>query len=204
MMDAVNVKVFVRDERKCPFCPDALSLVNLDTKNLSNELKINLEVIDLDQNPELAEKYNISGVPTILIGDNIKYVGLPVGLERRVFTNTLKLVAGGGKGTRVTQEQKTKLTGIKDPATVKVITTSSCPYCPKVVFMSNQLAVASEGKVTSEIINSTELPELAVKYRVSAVPTTIINEKVRFQGIPELDAFVEEIARKPPVLSYYI
>jgi thioredoxin-like negative regulator of GroEL len=70
--------------------------------------------------------------------------------------------------------------------------------------MSNQLAAASEGKVTSEIINSTELPELAAKYRVSAVPTTVINEKVRFQGIPEMDSFVEEIARKPPVLSYYI
>lgn len=204
MMDAVNVKVFVSDETKCPFCPDAISLVNLDTKNLSNELKINLEVINLDQNPELTEKYNISGVPTILIGDNIKYLGLPVGLERRVFTNTLKLVAGGGKGTRVTEEQKTKLTGIKNPATVKVITTSSCPYCPKVVFMSNQLAVASDGKVTSEIVNSTELPELAAKYRVTAVPTTVINEKVRFQGVPQLDAFIEELTRKPPVLSYYI
>lgn len=202
-MDAVNVKVFVRDEKRCPFCPDALSLVNLDTKKLSNELKINLEVIDLDQNPELVEKYNISGVPTILIGENIKYVGLPVGLERRVFTNTLKLVAEG-KTTRLKEEQIAKLTGLKEPATVKVITTSSCPYCPKVVFMSNQLAVASDGKVASEIINSTELPELAAKYRVTAVPTTVINEKVRFQGIPDMDAFIDEIARKPPVLSYYI
>ncbi len=203
-MDDVDVKVFVRDENKCPFCPDAISLVNLDTRKLSNELRINLEIISLDERPELAEKHNISGVPTILIGENIKYVGLPVGLERRVFTNTLKLVAEGKSSTRLKEEQITKLSGLKKSSTVKVITTSSCPYCPKVVFMSNQLAVASDGKVISEIINSTELPELAAKYRVTAVPTTVINEKVRFQGIIDMDSFIEEITRKPPVLSYYI
>jgi glutaredoxin-like protein len=203
-MDAVNVKIFVRDESICPFCPDAISLVNLDAKKLADELKLNVEVISMTERPEMAEKYNISGVPTILIGENIKYVGLPVGLERRVFTNTLKLVAEGKTATRLTDEQKKKLADIKKQATVKVITTSSCPYCPKVVFLSNQLAVASDGTVISEIINSTELPELAAKYRVTAVPTTVINEKVRFQGVPQLDAFIEELTRKPPVLSYYI
>ncbi|MFX1518748.1 MAG: thioredoxin family protein [Promethearchaeota archaeon] len=203
-MDAVNVKIFIRDESKCPFCPDAISLVNLDAKKLANELKLNVEVISLDEHPEMAEKYDITGVPTILIGEHIRYVGLPVGLERRVFTNTLKLVTQGKTATRLSEEQINKLTGIKNTATIKVITTSSCPYCPKVVFMSNQLAVASDGKVISEIVNSTELPELAAKYRVTAVPTTVINEKVRFQGVPQLDAFIEELTRKPPVLSYYI
>jgi glutaredoxin-like protein len=203
-MKVVNVKVFVKNEKTCPFCPDAISLVNLDAKNLAKELKVNMEIISLDEHPELAEKHTISAVPTILIGENVRYVGLPVGLERRVFTNTLQLAAEGKTATRLTDEQIKKLMGLKKPATVKVITTSSCPYCPKVVFMSNQLAAASDGKVISEIINSTELPELVAKYRVTAVPTTVINEQVRFQGIPQLDAFIDEITRKPPVLSYYV
>ena len=195
----VNVKVFVRNEQ-CTYCPDVISLVKLDAK-ISSELKVNLEIISLEH-PEIGKKYTISEVPTILIGDTIRYVGLPVGLERNVFINTLKMAAE--RKTRISETDRKKLMSLKQPVIIKVIITSNCPYCPKVVFMANQLAVAAEGKVISEIINSTELPHLAEKYRVTAVPTTVINEQVRFQGVPQLGAFIEEIIRKPPVLSYYV
>jgi thioredoxin-related protein len=43
---------------------------------LSKMPLFNVEVIDITKNPELAEKYKIDALPTLIIGDK-KYIGVP-------------------------------------------------------------------------------------------------------------------------------
>ena len=53
--------------------------------------------------------------------------------------------------------------------------------------LAQHMAVAS-GRVRAECIETTEFPELAQRYRVSAVPKIVINDRVEFEGaLPERD-----------------
>ena len=50
-------------------------------------------------------------------------------------------------------------------------------------------------RVTADVIEATEFPELAQRYRVSAVPKTVINGKTEFLGgLPE-PRFVAEVLK---------
>lgn len=73
LREPVLVQVFSR--KTCPYCPLAIDLV----KRLSEESngKIIYQVIDVDENPHLAARYNIRAVPTIVIDGKYVIVGVP-------------------------------------------------------------------------------------------------------------------------------
>lgn len=53
--------------------------------------------------------------------------------------------------------------------------------------MAHQLAVESS-RVTGDVIEATEFPDLARRYAVRGVPKIVINDKVEFVGaLPETD-----------------
>jgi predicted DsbA family dithiol-disulfide isomerase len=53
------------------------------------------------------------------------------------------------------------------------------------VRLAQHMAVASD-KVRADCIEAGEFPELSQQYRVTAVPTVVINDRVQFQGaLPE-------------------
>jgi len=66
----VNIKVFV--SLSCPYCPKAVQ--NAHTLALKNE-NITGEMIETSSFPELTNKYNVSGVPQIVINEENELVG---------------------------------------------------------------------------------------------------------------------------------
>jgi hypothetical protein len=68
------------------------------------------------------------------------------------------------------------------------------------VRLAQHMAIASP-RVTAECIEATEFPELSQRYRVSAVPKIVINDKVEFEGaLPErafLDAVLQAVEPDP-------
>jgi len=55
------------------------------------------------------------------------------------------------------------------------------------VRLAQHMAIASP-RVRAECIEANEFPELSQRYQVMAVPKTVINDKVGFEGaIPERD-----------------
>ena len=62
------------------------------------------------------------------------------------------------------------------------------------------MAIASE-KVTADVIEATEFPDLVQLYRVSGVPKTVVNGRVEFVGGQPERQFLQEVLRavpKPP------
>lgn len=58
--------------------------------------------------------------------------------------------------------------------------------------LAHQFAVES-ARVTADVIEVSEFPELAERYRVRGVPKVIINEKVQFEGaVPEAQ-FINQV-----------
>lgn len=47
-------------------------------------------------------------------------------------------------------------------------------------------------KITAVAVEATEFPDLARRYRVSAVPKTVVNEETEILGALPQDAFIEQ------------
>jgi hypothetical protein len=62
------------------------------------------------------------------------------------------------------------------------------------VRLAHQLAVASD-LIRGDCVEATEFPDLAQRYSVMAVPKTVVNDRVSFEGaLPEAQ-FVEHVLR---------
>ncbi len=56
------------------------------------------------------------------------------------------------------------------------------------------------GKVTGDVVEASEFPDMVQKYRVSGVPKTVVNDRVEFVGAQPESRFLQEVvraARKP-------
>jgi hypothetical protein len=62
------------------------------------------------------------------------------------------------------------------------------------VRLAHHLAVASDW-VRGDCVEATEFPDLSQRYSVMAVPKTVVNERVSFEGaLPEVQ-FVDHVLR---------
>jgi glutaredoxin-like protein len=67
----VHIKVFVTPT--CPYCPGAVSLAHQFAMENSN---IKSEMVEINEFPQLAIKYNVMGVPKTIINETIEILGM--------------------------------------------------------------------------------------------------------------------------------
>jgi len=162
----------------------------------SLDARIKLRVITKKTKPELFEKYKITEVPTIVIeGSGIRYVSIPAGPEASVFIQTLvmKSTANSGIGEAICKI----LSILTKKVHLKTIVTSQCTICPLAVRIGNMLSLESalkgNNKIQHEIVDASEHADYVSQFDVSAVPIILINDRVIFNGIPDVDKYVHEI-----------
>ena len=63
--------------------------------------------------------------------------------------------------------------------------------------LAHEMAFASS-HITAYAVEATEFPDLARRYRVSAVPKTIVNEDIEVLGALPEPAFVDQALGAPP------
>jgi len=84
------------------------------------------------------------------------------------------------------------------PVKVEIYTTPTCPYCPYATRMMREIAPSfGENVVTEEV--STWSPEgqaRALKHGIIAVPTIVVNDKVKFVGVPRKEDLVKAIQKE--------
>ncbi|MGC8589591.1 protein disulfide oxidoreductase [Athalassotoga sp.] len=184
-----------KKKEECEYC-DLTEQILQELAETSN--KITIESHDFDDEEALAKKYNVEMVPAILMLDSadkdmrIKYYGIPSGYE---FSSLIEDVVATSKNGTVELSPDTikKLEDIKEPLKLQVFVTPTCPYCPRAVLMAHKLAMQSP-KITGEMIEANEFPDLSMQYNVSSVPHIIINEgEGEFVGALPEDAFVEQV-----------
>ncbi|MBN1802660.1 MAG: thioredoxin family protein [Candidatus Lokiarchaeota archaeon] len=168
--------------RRCMMCDGTLNLLDLLAKNSGGKLEI--KEYSTEEQPEEAQKFNITKIPTILFLDEdgkelIRYMANPMGSELAPFIETLRYYSG------VSSFYKDAiLSSLKNvqKSTIKLFMTLTCPYCPAVIPILNLIAILSKGKIKVEIIDTNMNPDLAIKYNVQGVPHTVINEKDQLIG----------------------
>jgi thioredoxin-disulfide reductase len=175
--DPVRLIYFTQDN-ECGTCADQREL--LETMAGLSE-KLTLETHRLDT--KIAVKYGIDKAPaTIVQGKKdcgIRFYGLTGGYEFGSLLEAILMVSAGRDA--IDPAFITMAEMIKKPVHIEVMVSLSCPYCPKMVHIAHQLAMASD-IVTADMVDAAEFPYLMNRYDVHGVPLTIVNGQRGFEG----------------------
>lgn len=69
-----HIEVFTTEN--CPYCPMAKDAVNEAKKSFSED-DVEVEFINANEDIEKIRKYNIMSVPTIVINEEVAFIGAP-------------------------------------------------------------------------------------------------------------------------------
>lgn len=190
--DTVKI-VFFREKEACEFCDTAERLIE---EVSSTSTKIQKEVYDIDKDRELAARLRVDKVPAILLFSKkeygVRFFGLPSGYE---FSTFIEDIVDVSKNTsRLSQRTKEILKKINKPVHIQVFVTPSCPYCPRVVRLAHQFAIEN-GLITGDMVEALEFQEYSNRYNVLAVPKTVINDQIFFEGAVPEPLFLQQVLK---------
>lgn len=196
LQEIVDIKVFTRNiilgTENSQYAQFSKDLVN-ELSQINDKMKV--EFLSLED--EEAKRLNLTISPTILIGKDlgylIEYWGAPAGREAGVFIETISMVSQ--RESSLSNLSKGKLETIDKDVLLEVYITPNCPYCPRAVLLSNQIAVEVQGKVASRCIEAQEVMMRARAFNVSSVPQQVINEDMNSItiGVQPEEKFVNQI-----------
>lgn len=190
LVDPVKIIMFTQ-EIECRFCSDTRRLVQ-ELATLSD--KITVEIYDFVADDAKAKEYGIDKIPALaIIGKKdygVRIYGIPYGYELQTLIEAIISVSKAK--TDLSDNTKNILAEVKSPVHIQVFVTLTCPHCPAAAAVAHKLAVESD-MVKADVIESSEFPDLAMKYNVIGVPKIIINEKIEFVGAFNEDLFAEHV-----------
>ncbi len=190
LVDPVKIVMFTQ-EIECRFCSDTRQLVQ-DLATLNG--KITAEIHDFVADAAKAKEYGIDKIPAIaIIGKKdygVRIYGIPYGYELQTLIEAIINVSKGK--TDLSDNTKSILKEVKSPVHIQVFVTLTCPHCPAAAAVAHKLAIESD-LVKADVIETSEFPDLAMKYNVIGVPKIVINEKVEFVGAFNEDLFAEHV-----------
>ena len=181
----------------CENCEEARQLLE-EVVAVSD--KLGLDVYDLENDKEVAGKFNVTKAPGVVIAAKdgaritdfgIQFSGIPAGHEFSTLINDIVIVSRRDSG--LNQKTRDFLKDLDKPLLLQVFVTPTCPYCPRAVLLAHQMAMENPGMIRAEGVEATEFPELAQKYYVSGVPQTVINSGVKMVvgAVPEQKLLAE-------------
>lgn len=192
MQDDVQV-VFFTQEIECQDCRSAHQFVK-EITDLND--KLSLQVFNLLIDDEKAKEYQVDKVPAILLLDSegkdrgMRFYGIPGGYEINSFLSGILAVSG--QKEELPQAITDRIAKIDKPVHIQVFVTAGCPYCPAAVVTAHRLALENDN-VRGDMVDSNSFTYLTVKYQVSGVPKTVINEEHELVGAQPITAVLDVI-----------
>lgn len=174
----------VPGKQPCAYCKQTGQMLQ-ELAGLSDFVSLRVHYVEDD--PEEKKTYGVERVPgMVLRGPGpgfFKYYGIPGGTEFPAFIESI--VDLSRWETLLSPVSGKALAELQEDVSVKVFVTPTCPYCPGVARAAFMMGMLSE-HVKAEVIEVNEFPELQQRYKVEAVPMTVINDRVAIPGaLPE-------------------
>ena len=163
----------------CEYCNETKQL--LEEVTALND-KLGLSVYDVQENKDIASKFNVTNTPGIVIAAKdgaeitnlgIQFSGIPSGHEFSTLINDIVIVSKRVSG--LNEKTREFLKNLDKPLHLQVFVTPTCPYCPRAVLLAHQMAMENPQMIRAEGVEATEFPELANRFNVRGVPQTVIN-----------------------------
>ncbi|HUF53466.1 MAG TPA: thioredoxin family protein [Dehalococcoidia bacterium] len=188
-----EVKLEAPGVKPCAFCKQTQQMLQ-EIAGLSD--LISLRIHYFEDNPEQKATFGVERVPAIVLrGPSpgyFKYYGIPGGTEFPAFIESIVDISRWE--VLISEDSIKALSELQNEVSVKVFVTPTCPYCPGMARAAFMLGMATE-KVHAEVIEVNEFPELADKYKVEAVPLTVINDKIAIPGQMHESALVAQVVK---------
>jgi glutaredoxin-like protein len=156
--------------------------------------KISVEIVDFVKDKEKVEEYKIDKIPaTVIRGEKdygIRIYGMPAGYEFPTLLSGIRNVSMASSD--LSDESKAKIREMTKPIHIQVFVTLTCPYCASAASLAHRMAFESD-QIRADVVNAQEFPQLGQRYNVFAVPKTVVNETIHFEGALTEDKFLEKI-----------
>jgi glutaredoxin len=171
--------------------------VNLTKDDLSKQLRTFVEALATVSSKlqPIYTTYAESAPPTIEITPNLRYMAFPGGGEMAPFLRSL-ISRSNGK-ISLAERTLSILAKFITSTKLEVMVSPTCPHCPIVVGLVNQLAIASS-YLEVTIIDITLFAELAQKYNIRAVPTLVIDGQEQMVGNISEDLLTDKLTNQSP------
>jgi glutaredoxin-like protein len=190
-----DIALTVPGRTPCAYCKLTRDMLQ-ELASLSDLISLRVHIFD--EAAAERTKFGVERIPGIVLrgpsvdGPALKFYGMPGGTEFPAF---LEAIVDISRGEVLLSEQSFgELKKLRDEIDVRVFVTPTCGYCPQMMRVAYQLALANP-KVRSEVIEVNEFPDLADRYQVRAVPLTVIADKVAIPGAMHPDALVEAVVK---------
>ena len=186
--------IAVPHEAACDYCAETRQLYE-EVADLSDKIKV--EVHDFQVDREQADKYKVDRIPAMLLLDKdradlgVRFYGIPAGYEFASLVEGIRAAAGAP--TPLKPATVEALRALPRPVHIQVFVTPTCPWCPAAVHMAHLFAIASGGKVTADMVEASEFPQLSAKYNVSSVPKIVIDETIELVGAQPEDEYLKRV-----------
>jgi glutaredoxin-like protein len=188
-----EVALDVPGVQPCAFCKQTQQMLQ-EIAALSD--LISLRIHYFEDNPKEKTTFGVERVPGIVLRGpgpgHFKYYGIPGGTEFPAFIESI--VDLSRWEVLISEESVKTLQELTADVSVKVFVTPTCPYCPGMARAAYMLGMVSQ-HVKAEVIEVNEFPDLADKYKVEAVPLTVINDRVAIPGQMHESVLVEQVVK---------
>jgi glutaredoxin-like protein len=140
----------------------------------------------------------VDKVPAIVVlkddgqDSGIRFFGIPGGYEINSFLSAVLAVSGHVEPLPPAILER--ISKIDKPVHIQVFVTPTCPYCPAAVVTAHRLALENS-QVRADMVESNSFVPLSIKYQVSGVPKTVINEMHDLVGAQPITALLDEIEK---------
>jgi glutaredoxin-like protein len=201
MLGPVKIDYFTQKEldivlpgrEPCAYCKPTREMLQ-EVAALSD--LISLRVHNLEDEREEAAKFGVERIPGIVLrgrdGTFFKFYGMPGGSEFPSFLDTIVDVSRNE--VLFSEESVKALRKLKEDIRVRVFVSPTCPYCPGMARAAFQMTLAN-AHVKAEVIEVNEFPDLAKRYNVTAVPLTLIEDRIAIPGAVPEKALVEQVLK---------
>lgn len=177
--------------RECDACDDTGRLLG-ELAALSDQIR--LVVHDFFAGDGAASAIGVDRIPAIVLTGEakgcVRYFGIPSGYEFGSFVEELIDVANGT--TDLAPATRSALQGLARDVHIRVFVTPGCPFCPAAARLAHKMAVESD-RVTADVVEATEFPDLVERYKVHGVPKVVVNETVEFTGAQPEARFLRSV-----------
>ncbi len=194
MINPVTI-AFFSQEVECIACREARAFLE-EIAGLSD--KLTLAVHDLQKDAAEAASLGIDKVPGITLLDakgaptRMNFFGIPGGYEINSFLGAL--LEASGKREALPGDIVARIATIAADVRIQVFISLTCPYCPAAVSAAHRIALESP-RVRADMVDSSIFSHLAIKYQVSGVPKTVINETHELVGAQPLGKLLDIIEK---------
>ena len=166
--------------------------------------RLTIEEVNFILDKERAAQYGIEHIPAVVLlaageDSRIRFLGAPAGYEFASLVEALVLAGTGSSG--LSPDSRTLIAEhVTEPTHVRVFVTPTCPHCPRAVTLAHRMAVESP-LIQATCVEATEFMDLSRRYRVTGVPTTVVNDSIELLGALPEETFVRAalgLAAKDP------